>query len=118
MRDYKHIKTCDQGEIRIIRVIGDASERCQRELEGAIFEMLKTGRNKAVIDLGQIEYLNSIMIGTMVMGLHKIKDTGGVLCLAALTGPTARVIATTNLDKVFPIYDSVDHAVKALGEGP
>lgn len=55
--------------------------------------------------------MDSSGLGVLVAGLKRAREAGGEMALVCREGPTYKVLAITGLDRVFPIYDSVDDAV-------
>lgn len=76
--------------------------------------LLDQGKKNIVVDLSGVTYLNSSGMGILISGYSKVKDNGGALKLANLTGKIKGVITMTKLNRIFEIYNSVDEAVKSF----
>lgn len=77
-------------------------------------------RNKlhVILDLGNIPWMNSKGLGTLVMLFHAVKDNGGTLVLAKPVPDVAKLIETAHLEMVFQIFPSVAEARKYLNSLP
>ncbi|HZR30132.1 MAG TPA: STAS domain-containing protein [Terriglobales bacterium] len=67
-----------------------------------------------VLDLSQIQYIDSGGLGALVAVLTSARACGGDLRLAGLNERVSRVLKTTRLDRVFRIHSSVELAVNAF----
>lgn len=82
-------------------------------LRGKINETLEAGHKKVVLDLGGVDWMNSIGLGLLVSVLNTVKGAGGQLRLASID-KIEKILMITKLVTIFQISDSVDHAVEAL----
>jgi len=83
------------------------------KFHGVVHENLNYKRNKFVIDLGDVQRIDSVGIGTLVSGFVSARNAGGRLVLARITN-IQNLIAMTGLLKVFEVYDTVDEAIKSF----
>ena len=60
--------------------------------------------------MGNIPWINSKGLGTLVMLFHTVKDHGGVLVLARPVPDVVEAIESASVDKVFEIFGSVHEA--------
>jgi len=63
-----------------------------------------------VIDLGDVERIDSVGIGTLVSGLVSARKAGGRLVLARIT-KVQSLIAMVGLLNWFEVYDTVEEAM-------
>jgi anti-anti-sigma factor len=80
---------------------------------GVIRENLNYKRTKFIIDLGDVERIDSVGIGTLVSGLVSVRNANGRLVLARITNIQG-VIAMTGLMRVFDVYDDVNEAIRSF----
>ena len=74
----------------------------------------------AVVDLGAVRHMNSSGLGMLVGALTSVRQGGGDLRLAGLSGRIETLLRTTRLLDVFQTFASVDAAVasfEGLGAG-
>jgi len=84
------------------------------DLNDIIQEGFARGKMHVILDLGNIPWINSKGLGTLVMLFHAVKDHGGTLVLAKPVPEVARLIETAHLEMVFQIFASVTEARKHL----
>lgn len=73
--------------------------------------VLAEGHRHLVIDLGHVEHIDSSGISVLIRGHLTAQRAGGSIALAAVDRRVYRVLTLMRLDRVFPIFPSVDAAV-------
>jgi anti-sigma B factor antagonist len=84
------------------------------QLRSHIKEMLAEGAKRLVLDLGEVSYIDSAGLGTLVAGYTSSQSQGAVMKLANLTKRFREQLNITKLVTVFDVYDSVEAAVKSF----
>ena len=85
------------------------------QLRSHIKDMLAEGAKRLVLDLGNVSYIDSAGLGTLVAGYTSSQSQGAVMKLANLTKRFREQLNITKLVTVFDVYDSVEAAVKSFG---
>ena len=67
-----------------------------------------------VLDLSQVQYIDSGGLGALVAVLTSARAAGGDLRLTGMNERVSRVLKTTRLDRVFRTHSSVELAVNAF----
>jgi len=80
------------------------------QLKGAITERLIAGDVNLVIDLQEVDFIESTGLGALIGGRRRAHALGGSLRLVCAEQQLLKIFRITGLDKVFAIYDSVDRA--------
>jgi len=105
------IEKAQVGDKVVLHVAGrmDAENATQfeRECESSIAEGFKS----IVVDLGELTYVSSLGLRSVVAVAKKLRDKGGDLKLCRLTGLVRQVFDITRLSQVFPPHDSVESAL-------
>jgi len=83
-------------------------------LDDMLYATIGRGCNKAVVDLGNCDWINSAGIRTLIHHYNCFKRHYGELKLSNLTRKIEQIIAITKLAQVFDIYDSKDEAVTSF----
>jgi anti-sigma B factor antagonist len=83
-------------------------------LHDKLHEVLEAGKRKVVIDLSQVEWMNSTGLGILISTYTTLRNNDGELKLANVTDKIRSLLTITKLVTVFDTHDSVDEAVKAL----
>ncbi|WBB50899.1 STAS domain-containing protein [Verrucosispora sp. WMMA2044] len=87
----------------------DTGDALRAALRGA-FDVAGT----VVVDLTQVQVIDSLGLGMLVRAHRDVRERGGRLCLAAPSRFIRTVLHTMKLDGVFPIFDSLDAALDQL----
>jgi anti-sigma B factor antagonist len=92
------------GNITIITFVPDAIRDVENVIARELFGLTDgTGDRQLLLDFTNVEYLNSMELGTLV-SLHKqVKEAGGRLTLFNLSAQVFELFAVTRLDTVLGI---------------
>ena len=85
------------------------------QLRTKIKEILGQGMKRLVMDLGNVTYIDSAGLGTLVAGYTSSQSQGASMKLANLTKRFREQLNITKLVTVFDVYDSVEAAIKSFG---
>jgi anti-sigma B factor antagonist len=88
-------------------VFGRETER----LESLVKELSAPGPRQFVFDLSTLDYTDSSGVGAIVSCLTLIKKAGGELRVAGANPRIRRILGMTGVDKILPVYPTVDAAV-------
>ena len=90
-------------------VLGDESN----ELRTTIKRLVDSGDKKIVVDLGDVPYIDSAGLGTLVSAFASVSNAGGTMKLANLSKKIHDILNITKLFTVFEVHDSVSAALKS-----
>lgn len=65
-----------------------------------------------VLDLGVCKMIDSYFIGLLISTLREVKELGGSLKCAGVTGQIQNAFEVIRLNQVIEIYDSVEKAIE------
>ncbi len=82
-------------------------------LKESIRDYVNANKKKVVIDLAEVDWMNSTGLGIMISCLKTVKEAGGDLKLANVTDKIKSLLTITKLVTVFDSFDSTDEAIKA-----
>jgi anti-sigma B factor antagonist len=80
---------------------------------GKIHEYITQNKKNFVIDLGKVDWMNSIGLGMLISAFTTVKNSGGRLVLANIT-KIESVLTITRLITVFEHFDSREDAIKSF----
>ncbi len=83
-------------------------------LHDKLHEVMEAGKRKVVIDLSQVEWMNSTGLGILISTFTTLRNNDGELKLANVTDKIQSLLTITKLVTVFDTYDSVAEAVQAF----
>ena len=84
-----------------------------QELEGLLESEYA---NKMVINFGKIRYLSSAVLGKLISLHKKIAEMKGRLAFCDINSDIMQVFKITRLDKLIPICDDEEEAVKKVSK--
>jgi anti-sigma B factor antagonist len=85
------------------------------QLRTKIKDLLAQGKKRLVLDLGNVSYIDSAGLGTLVAGYTSAQSQGANIKLANLTKRFNEQLNITKLVTVFEVFDSVADAITSLG---
>jgi anti-sigma B factor antagonist len=83
-------------------------------LRNAIRRLLGEGKNKILLNLGGVGYIDSSGIGELVSSFTAVNKEGGTLKLLNLTQKIQDLLAITKLLTVFDVYENEDEALSSF----
>src|SRR5208283_3994217 len=84
------------------------------ELRTKIKDLMARGKKRLVLDLGNVSYIDSAGLGTLVAGYTSGQSQGAGMKLANLTKRFHEQLNITKLVTVFEVFDSVEGATKSF----
>ncbi|HCY75246.1 MAG: STAS domain-containing protein [Ignavibacterium sp.] len=86
-------------------------------LKGEFTMILKVeGVNKLIIDLSEVESCDSSGLSAILVANRIVSANEGKIRLAAPSEKVRTLIKITQLDRVLPVTDTVEHALIELGK--
>jgi anti-sigma B factor antagonist len=82
-------------------------------LNGQLHQLLEQGKKTVVLDLSNVQYINSSGLGLLIGGVNAMRSAGGSLKVAGASEKIRSLIKITKLEGIFELYASVEEAVTA-----
>jgi anti-sigma B factor antagonist len=102
-----NINTLEGEGYTIIGLEGDVDLSCSPDARKSILDVLQANNN-LLIDLGKVSYIDSSGVASLVEGYQTAKKKSLKFGLVGVSDAAMSVLKLARLDKVFPIYDSVE----------
>jgi len=83
-------------------------------LRKTIRDLLDGGRNRIVLNLGDVNYIDSSGIGELVSGFTAVRSRDGEMKLLNLTKKVHDLLQITKLFTVFDVYTDESTAVRSF----
>jgi len=83
-------------------------------IRNKVREILKEGGKKIILNLGDVNYIDSSGIGELVSTFTTVTNAGGQLKLLNLTKKIQELLAITKLLTVFSVYQSEQEAIASF----
>lgn len=106
-REVAHVTVLDvKGRIVLGDEIGD--------LRDAVRQLVADGKKKIILNLAEVDYIDSSGVGELVGCFTTVRNAGGELKLLKLSQKVKDVLYVTKLYTVFDIRDDEFTAVKSF----
>lgn len=90
--------------------LGDGSALLRKTIRG----LLEEGRTRILLNLGDVDYIDSSGIGELVSGYSTVKGRGGELKLLNLSRRVRDLLQLTKLYTVFDVYSDEPTALRSF----
>ncbi|MBT8484870.1 MAG: STAS domain-containing protein [Phycisphaerae bacterium] len=84
------------------------------QLASLLLDLAETGATHFVLDVQNVQYMDTACLGCLVQALNSLAARGGRIALASLNLNVQSVFKLTRLDRVFPIRADVMSALDAV----
>jgi anti-sigma B factor antagonist len=105
----------DAGPVTVVDLsgritLGDGSALLRKTIRG----LLQDERKKILLNLADVDYIDSSGIGELVSGYTAVKNQSGELKLLQLTKKVRDLLQITKLYTVFDIFTDEDTAIRSF----
>ena len=90
--------------------VGDSATALREYLR----ELAAAGKTKVVLNLAQVDYVDSTGLGSLGVAFTTLRKAGGPLRLLNLTRRNVELLVLTKLSTVFELFDDEQHAVNSF----
>jgi len=109
------IDTRTVGDVQILDCSGKITlGEGTMAIRNKVREVLKEGGKKIILNLSDVNYIDSSGIGELVSTFTTVTNAGGQLKLLNLTKKIQELLAITKLLTVFSVYQSDQEAVASF----
>ena len=102
-----NINTEERDKYTVIGLEGDIDLSCSPDARKSILGVLQDNKN-LLVDLGKVSYIDSSGVASLVEGYQTAKKQSLKFGLVGVSDAAMSVLKLARLDKVFPIFDSLD----------
>jgi anti-anti-sigma factor len=96
----------DHGEHKILGISGEVDLYNVGELKKTLFAVTEGTVQSVVVDMKNVNYMDSSGIGALVAGQKKMRAHGGRFALMNIHEDVLNILKLATLDKFFKIYES------------
>ena len=97
----------------VIKLDGEVDVYTAPQLKQQIIGMLDNNIIHVIVDLTDVEYLDSTALGVLIGGLKRLREREGSLSLVCPNPRIRRIFEITGLDRIFDIHQTEDQALSA-----
>jgi anti-sigma B factor antagonist len=100
------------GELTIVTVGGELDVFTSPKLRERLLDIVEGGGLHLIVDLSDVEFLDSTGLGVLVGIYHRLQAHDGSMTFVGASERLRRVFHVTRLDKIFVIHPSLDDALR------
>lgn len=105
-------RTIEKSEVLVYEISDnffrdDGINEFQKSIMNALGENIKV----FVIDLGEVDHINSIGLAVLIRAYTSTKKAGAEMILTSLNLKVKEMLSITRIDSLFKIYDTSEEAV-------
>jgi anti-sigma B factor antagonist len=109
-----HLDVSKTNEIAVVRcrgriIFGEEADELKRVILGLLNET-----HRIVLNLLWIEHIDSTGLGTLVRSFISARHRGAEIKFAGLSANVRRAMKTTNVNRLFEVYDTPEEAIKSF----
>jgi anti-sigma B factor antagonist len=98
----------------VVAVVGDVDLHTASELRTRALSVVEQGVPHLVLDMEQVDFVDSTGLTTLIILLQAAQAAGGSLRVARIPERLVRMVTITGVSQLIPMYDTVDEALAAL----
>lgn len=103
------------GDVTVIDAVGRITlGEGASTFRDTVRELSGKGDKKILLNLGEVNYIDSSGIGEMVSGFTTVTNAGGQLKLVGLNKRVKDLLQITKLYTIFDVYDDEAEAVRSF----
>ncbi|MEW6469451.1 MAG: STAS domain-containing protein [Bacteroidota bacterium] len=106
--------TSDLG-FPVFNMMGELIDRKQaNDLIAEVDRLVESGKNRFVLDMGKLKYINSSGLSVLIVLLTKARKNEGDVVICNVTPKVKELLVITKLNSVFAVTKDVESAIKKL----
>jgi anti-sigma B factor antagonist len=102
------------NKIGVVRVTGRLDAASVKSFKETISSLVKKEICNIVIDMKELEFIDSSGLGSLVSCLRIVNNEGGDIRLSSLQNQIRALLELTRMHRVFQIFDDADTATKSF----
>jgi len=106
--DVKHL---EEGKA-VVTIEGRVDAETAAEVKTRLKDLAQYRVMQAFVDMNRVDFIDSSGLSAMVSGLKALRQHGGTLILCGPEPQALKALRLTLLDRVFPIYSTLDEALE------
>src|SRR5438093_5457738 len=106
------LESTQRNGVAVLTLRGEIDVYTAPRMRQAIVDLVDAGSLTVVIDMDKVDFLDSTGLGVLVEGLKRVRTRGGNLSIVITQDKILKIFDITGLNKAFPIYGSLEEALK------
>jgi len=105
-----------EGQIRILSLQGRLDASVSSVVKKHIHKLIEDGATQVILDLQELEFLDSSGLGGLISCLRKVKENKGEIKLTNLRPEVRSIFDITRVARLFHICKDVSEALLAFNK--
>lgn len=110
------IKNILEGDIRIIKVVGEVDASSSIELDTELKKAIEGGDKKIIVDCSNLNYISSAGLGVFMSYIQDIKANEIKMVICGLNDKVHNVFEILGLDQLMQIESSLEQSKVYVNE--
>ncbi len=110
------IESSKRDGTAILGLRGEVDVYTAPKLKSSLIDLVDEGSYDIVVDLSEVDFIDSSGLGVLVGGLKRVKSHEGSISLVCSQENILKIFRITGLNKVFPIYSSLEEATREVAQ--
>jgi anti-sigma B factor antagonist len=108
-------KLSEEKGIQLLSLSGELIDKNQaNELMKSMDTLIEEGKNKLLIDLSELKYMNSSGLNVLIQLLSKTRTAGGESVIFNVNKKVNDLLVITKLNTLFKVADTKEAALKMI----
>jgi anti-sigma B factor antagonist len=109
-----NIRVTEHNDFLTLSIEGRLDITTASRLKEEILQRLETGARSIILNMAQVDFINSSGLGTLVSILKEVRSVGGRLVLSNLASYVEEIFEITQLSEIFEIFSAEVEAQESL----
>jgi anti-sigma B factor antagonist len=93
------------NDVEVLRLEGRLEASSARDIREKVSSLSRENRVKLVIDMANVDFIDSSGLGSLVSSLRTVNKLGGDIKISALQDQVRSIFELTRLHRIFGIYN-------------
>jgi anti-anti-sigma factor len=105
-----------EPDVTVVELVGKLSlGRESQKIETLVEDLARRGALKTIMDMSQVDYIDSAGIGLVALAAGKLREAGGRLVVVAGEGKVLQLLNLTQVSMLVTVCPTVDEGVASFG---
>jgi anti-sigma B factor antagonist len=105
-----------RDDAALVELAGEVDLYTAPELKRELLQVIENGARTVIVDLTETTFVDSTTLGVLLGGLKRLRASDGRIILVCSDRDIRKIFEITLLDRVFPIVETRDDAIRQLDD--
>jgi len=103
-----------KGSVCVVSFDEDEQLRDPEPLREYIRELLDQGQNQILIDMANVTYISSSVLGVLITTYRELQSSNGTIKLVNVQPSVSNLFSITRIDRIIEMFNDIDTALKSF----